>query len=75
MLAPFKHLFSCFCGTKFALEIHPVFLLFKLQGNDGSAGAPRNRIGQISHSVVLGTLNVGDQGEGVVSDLTRVCYL
>ncbi|KAJ8437436.1 hypothetical protein Cgig2_031957 [Carnegiea gigantea] len=42
------------------------------QGNDGSAGAPRNRIGQISHSVVLGTLNVGDQGEGVVSDLTRV---
>lgn len=42
------------------------------QGNDGSAGAPRNRIGQISHSVVLGTLNVGDQSEGVVSDLTRV---
>uniref|UniRef100_A0A7C9AT43 Ubiquitin-like domain-containing protein n=1 Tax=Opuntia streptacantha TaxID=393608 RepID=A0A7C9AT43_OPUST len=43
-----------------------------VQGNDGSAGAPRGRIGQISHSVVLGTLNVGDQGEGVVSDLTRV---
>ncbi|KAJ8422143.1 hypothetical protein Cgig2_026686 [Carnegiea gigantea] len=39
------------------------------QGNDGSAGAPCNHIGQISHSVVLGTLNVGD---GVVSDLTQV---
>ncbi|KAJ8429598.1 hypothetical protein Cgig2_008828 [Carnegiea gigantea] len=42
------------------------------QGNDGSVGTPRNRIGQISHSVVLGTLNVGDQGEGVVPNLTRV---
>lgn len=41
-------------------------------GIDGSTGAPRNRIGQISHSVVLGTLNVGDQGEGGVSDLSRV---
>ncbi|GAV56706.1 ubiquitin domain-containing protein [Cephalotus follicularis] len=42
------------------------------QGNDASAGAPRNRVGQISHSVVLGTLNVGDQGEGGVPDLSRV---
>ncbi|KAL0016866.1 hypothetical protein SO802_003935 [Lithocarpus litseifolius] len=41
-------------------------------GNDSSAGNPRNRIGQISHSVVLGTFNVGDQGEGVVPDLSRV---
>lgn len=38
---------------------------------DGNAGPPR-RIGQISHSVVLGTLNVGDQGEGGVPDLSRV---
>ncbi|KAL6180736.1 hypothetical protein ACLB2K_047396 [Fragaria x ananassa] len=30
--------------------------------NEGS-GAPRGRIGQVSHSVVLGTFNVGDQGE------------
>ncbi|XP_057974336.1 uncharacterized protein LOC131162162 isoform X3 [Malania oleifera] len=42
------------------------------QGSDASAGGPRNRVGQISHSVVLGTFNVGDQVEGVVPDLTRV---
>ncbi|KAL2895604.1 Ubiquitin-like domain-containing protein CIP73 [Bienertia sinuspersici] len=41
-------------------------------GTIGAQGAPRNRIGQISHSVVLGTLNVGDQGEGGASDLNRV---
>lgn len=41
-------------------------------GSDASAGNPRNRIGQISHSVVLGTFNVGDQGEGMVPDLSRV---
>ncbi|XWS20877.1 hypothetical protein CRYUN_Cryun30bG0006700 [Craigia yunnanensis] len=41
-------------------------------GNDSTAGIPRNRVGQISHSVVLGTFNVGDQGEGIVPDLTRV---
>ncbi|KAF2324752.1 hypothetical protein GH714_016635 [Hevea brasiliensis] len=42
------------------------------RGNDPSAGIPPNRVGQISHSVVLGTFNVGDQGEGIVPDLTRV---
>ncbi|OMP03007.1 Ubiquitin [Corchorus capsularis] len=42
------------------------------RGNDASAGNPRNRVGQISHGVVLGTFNVGDQGEGVVPDLSRV---
>ncbi|KAG8654518.1 hypothetical protein MANES_05G140700v8 [Manihot esculenta] len=42
------------------------------RGNDPSAGTPQNRVGQISHSVVLGTFNVGDQGEGIVPDLTRV---
>ncbi|XWS25981.1 hypothetical protein CRYUN_Cryun27aG0114300 [Craigia yunnanensis] len=42
------------------------------RGNDAHAGIPRNRVGQISHSVVLGTLNVGDQSEGIVPDLTRV---
>ncbi|XP_021802571.1 large proline-rich protein BAG6 isoform X5 [Prunus avium] len=40
-------------------------------GNEAS-GVPRGRIGQISHSVVLGTFNVGDQGEGIVPDLSRV---
>ncbi|KAF3446864.1 hypothetical protein FNV43_RR12044 [Rhamnella rubrinervis] len=40
--------------------------------NEASAGAPRNRVGQISHSVVLGTFNVADQVEGIVPDLTRV---
>ncbi|KAG2698218.1 hypothetical protein I3760_07G140300 [Carya illinoinensis] len=42
------------------------------RGSDASIGNPRNRVGQISHSVVLGTFNVGDQGEGVVPDLSRV---
>ncbi|XWS14398.1 hypothetical protein CRYUN_Cryun35bG0005900 [Craigia yunnanensis] len=42
------------------------------RGSDAGAGIPRNRVGQISHSVVLGTFNVGDQGEGIVPDLSRV---
>ncbi|XP_058090736.1 ubiquitin-like domain-containing protein CIP73 isoform X2 [Magnolia sinica] len=42
------------------------------RGNDSTPGAPRNRVGQISHSVVLGTFNIGDQGEGIVPDLTRI---
>ncbi|KAF5462187.1 hypothetical protein F2P56_018216 [Juglans regia] len=42
------------------------------RGSDPSTGNPRNRVGQISHSVVLGTFNVGEQGEGVVPDLSRV---
>ncbi|OMO85453.1 Ubiquitin [Corchorus olitorius] len=41
-------------------------------GNNTNRGNPRNRVGQISHGVVLGTFNVGDQGEGVVPDLSRV---
>ncbi|CAA0815114.1 Ubiquitin-like superfamily protein [Striga hermonthica] len=41
-------------------------------GQDTTTGGPRNRIGQISHSVVLGTLNVGDSGDAVVPDLSRV---
>ncbi|BAT82893.1 Ubiquitin domain-containing protein [Vigna angularis] len=41
-------------------------------GNDVGSGPPRNRLGQISHSVVLGTFNVGEQGEGIVHDITRV---
>ncbi|KAL6216316.1 hypothetical protein ACLB2K_009539 [Fragaria x ananassa] len=40
-------------------------------GNEGS-GPPRGRIGQVSHSVVLGTFNVGDQGESMAPDLSRV---
>ncbi|XP_043709477.1 ubiquitin-like domain-containing protein CIP73 isoform X1 [Telopea speciosissima] len=43
-----------------------------IHGNDGNAGAPRNQVGQVSHSVVLGTFNLGDQGDGVVPDLTRI---
>ncbi|KAK4276466.1 hypothetical protein QN277_014613 [Acacia crassicarpa] len=42
------------------------------RGNDASSWMPHNRVGQISHSVVLGTFNVGDQGEGIVPDLNRV---
>ncbi|KAL0360461.1 UNVERIFIED_CONTAM: Ubiquitin-like domain-containing protein CIP73 [Sesamum radiatum] len=39
---------------------------------DPNAGVSRNRIGPIAHSIVLGTLNVGDPGEAVVPDLSRV---
>ncbi|GMP44550.1 hypothetical protein CsSME_00013437 [Camellia sinensis var. sinensis] len=42
------------------------------RGHDANAAGPHNRIGQVSHSVVLGTLNVGDQGEGIVPDITRI---
>jgi hypothetical protein len=42
--------------------------------NDASAGAPRNRIGHVSHRVVLETFNDGDQGEGIVPDVSRVCF-
>ncbi|KAF8410339.1 hypothetical protein HHK36_002866 [Tetracentron sinense] len=42
------------------------------RANDSTAGAPRNRVGQVSRSVVLGTFNVGEQGEGVVPDLTQI---
>lgn len=44
-----------------------------MTGNNAGAGAPRNRIGSVSHSVVLGTFNVGDQGGGIVPDINRVC--
>ncbi|XP_019190057.1 PREDICTED: uncharacterized protein LOC109184507 isoform X2 [Ipomoea nil] len=43
-----------------------------LRGQEPTTGAPRNRIGQVSHSVVLGTINVGEQGDGLVPDLNRV---
>jgi uncharacterized ubiquitin-like protein YukD len=43
------------------------------EGNAAGGGRPRvGPIGQISHSLVLGTFNVGEQGEGAVPDLTRV---
>lgn len=41
------------------------------QGNDSAASAPRNRIGQVSHGVLLGTVNVADQGESIV-DIGRL---
>lgn len=43
-----------------------------LAGSEANANAPRGRMGQVSHSVLLGTFNVGDQGEGIAPDLTRV---
>ncbi|CAI9117054.1 OLC1v1018378C9 [Oldenlandia corymbosa var. corymbosa] len=41
-------------------------------GQEPGVGGPRGRVGQISHSVVLGTFNVGEQGEGTMPDLSRV---
>ncbi|CAA3029974.1 large proline-rich BAG6-like isoform X1 [Olea europaea subsp. europaea] len=45
-----------------------------VSGQEHPTGGPRNRIGQITHSVVLGTLNVGEPGSGEagVPDLSRV---
>ncbi|XP_019413709.1 PREDICTED: large proline-rich protein BAG6-like isoform X1 [Lupinus angustifolius] len=42
------------------------------QGNDAGSGVPRNRVGTISHSVVLGTINMEEQGDSMVPDLNRV---
>eukprot|EP01018_Ginkgo_biloba_P013678 Gb_30758 [translate_table: standard] len=42
------------------------------QGADPTSGATRNRSGQVSHSVVLGTFNIPDQGDGGIPDLNRI---
>ncbi|XP_042384536.1 ubiquitin-like domain-containing protein CIP73 [Zingiber officinale] len=44
------------------------------QGTDSSTNSPPNRIGQVSHSVVLGTVNISDQreGMGLLPDIGRV---
>jgi uncharacterized ubiquitin-like protein YukD len=42
------------------------------QGADPIAGDTRNRSGQVSHSVVLGTFNIPDQGDGGIPDLNRI---
>lgn len=64
-----------FCRSRFCCPVlNADDKLYYLEGNDTGSGAPRNRVGQISHSVVLGTFNVGEQGEGIVQDLTRVRY-
>ncbi|KAG8378028.1 hypothetical protein BUALT_Bualt08G0095600 [Buddleja alternifolia] len=42
------------------------------RGQDPSVGGSRNRVGHIAHSIVLGTLNVGDPGESAVPDISRV---
>ncbi|XP_074584201.1 uncharacterized protein LOC141840189 isoform X2 [Curcuma longa] len=44
------------------------------QGTDSSTNSPPNRSGQVSHSVVLGTVNISDQreGMGLVPDIGRV---
>lgn len=62
---------------KFLTFLHYLnkWLLCNLTGNDANASGHRARVGQISHSVVLGTFNVGDQAEGIVPDLTRVYLL
>ncbi|XP_008788002.2 ubiquitin-like domain-containing protein CIP73 isoform X1 [Phoenix dactylifera] len=42
------------------------------QGSDPTGNAPRNRAGQVSHSVVLGSVNISDQGEGMITDISRL---
>ncbi|KAF3791006.1 hypothetical protein EJ110_NYTH15349 [Nymphaea thermarum] len=41
-------------------------------GSEPTAGVPRTRTGQISHSVVLGSFNIGDQVEDIVPDISRI---
>ncbi|CAM6036842.1 unnamed protein product [Sphagnum compactum] len=48
-------------------------------GTEGSGGVsdavpaqPRNRTGHISHSLLMGTLNIPDTGEGAMPDLSRI---
>ncbi|CAK9237131.1 unnamed protein product [Sphagnum troendelagicum] len=48
-------------------------------GTEGSGGIsdavpaqPRNRTGPISHSLLMGTLNIPDTGEGAMPDLSRI---
>ncbi|KAH8952193.1 hypothetical protein BDL97_09G071100 [Sphagnum fallax] len=48
-------------------------------GTEGSGGVsdavpaqPRNRTGPISHSLLMGTLNIPDTGEGAMPDLSRI---
>ncbi|KAK1273022.1 hypothetical protein QJS04_geneDACA009705 [Acorus gramineus] len=41
-------------------------------GNDTTGGGPRGRVGQVSHGLLFGTINVGDQGEAIVPDLSRI---
>ncbi|KAH9315199.1 hypothetical protein KI387_023826, partial [Taxus chinensis] len=44
-------------------------------GSDGHAepqGASRSRSGQVSHSVVLGTFNIADHGDGGIPDVNRL---
>lgn len=45
---------------------------FLTAGNDSTAGGPQNRVAQVSHSVLLGTVNVADQGENIVADIGQV---
>ncbi|KAG6501762.1 hypothetical protein ZIOFF_041645 [Zingiber officinale] len=51
-----------------------VTLCVELYGTDSSTHSPPNRIGQVSHSVVLGIVNISDQRElmGLLPDIRRV---
>ncbi|XP_017247460.1 ubiquitin-like domain-containing protein CIP73 isoform X2 [Daucus carota subsp. sativus] len=41
-------------------------------GQETNTGVPRSRVGQVSHSVLLGSFNVGDQLDNSIPDLSRV---
>ncbi|KAJ0975090.1 hypothetical protein J5N97_017055 [Dioscorea zingiberensis] len=40
-------------------------------GNDSTGGVSRTRIGQVSHGVVIGTVNTAEQGENIMTDIGR----
>jgi hypothetical protein len=40
--------------------------------SDAVPAQPRNRTGPISHSLLMGTLNIPDTGEGAMPDLSRI---
>lgn len=56
----------------FIFNLLHVFLFFSA-ANDSGSGVQRNRIGQVAHSVLVGTINVADRnGEAMLADLSRV---
>ncbi|XP_020681796.1 large proline-rich protein BAG6 isoform X2 [Dendrobium catenatum] len=42
------------------------------QANDSGSGVQRNRVGQVAHGVLVGTINVADRnGEAMLTDISR----
>lgn len=49
--------------------------MLTLSATDPTSSTGQSRGSQVAHSVVLGTFNIADQGDGVLPDLNRVSLL